>query len=198
MPLTAVPDSVWRFLATAVVMTTMAACAESDLGTEYAEISESESGFIFDEPSLRNGYRRFISGQNASFDVTTIGVYGPRTGDLPQAQIVLVETPPGRHFGRILTPKDSLKRWKLFEEQTPIFGASGSTTNGVGSVRYTAFTANRMSCVAWTQGFDPRYDQSAGSHMLAGYYCRAGSAPLPDRESEEIVKLVGHREYGPP
>lgn len=185
-----------RLLALVVVAMT-AACTQSDLGTEYAEITEAESGLIFHPPGLQDGYRRFISGQNASFDDTTIGVYGPPHGALPQAQIVIIETPPTRHFNKIPEPRSSLKKWNIFEDRTVVFGVTGIANNAIGRAKYAAFTADEMSCVTWTQGIDPRYDRSAGSHMLAGYFCRDGDA-MTAAQAMEIISQVGHREYGIP
>lgn len=195
---TTISGRIYGLLAVAVVAISTAGCAGSGLGTEYAEISEEDSGLIFQGPGLRNGYRRFLAGEDSAFVKRTIGIYGPPQGSLPFAQIMLIETPPQRHFTRIDRPGDNIKNWKLFENKTITVGVTGGTTNAIGRVNYAAYLADQMSCVTWSQGIDPRYDRSAGSHMLAGFYCRGGGVPMRSVEAERIVGLVGHREYGTP
>lgn len=198
MTQTAIPDGIRRILAIVVVATTTVACTGTDLGTEFVEISEAESGLVFQGPGLANGYRRFLFGENAAFVKRTVGIYGPPRGKLPYAQMMLVETPPGRHFSRIDRPADSVERWNQFEGKTITIGVTGGAINAIGRVKYAAFLADDMSCAIWTQGIDPKYDRSAGSHMLTGFYCRGGGVPMRTVEAERIVMMIGHREYGMP
>lgn len=195
LPATAL-DRFRRILAIVVIATTTAACTGSNLGTEYIEISEQESKLLFDGPGLKNGFRRFLTGEDSVFVSRTIGIYGPPRGKLPFAQIMLVETPPGRHIARIDRPRNSIKLWNFFEDKTITLGVTGDATNAISRAKYAAFRADELYCVIWTQGFDARYDQSAGSHLLTGFYCRDGRAPMLTGEAERIVTLVGHREYG--
>lgn len=176
----------------------IAGCASESLGPEYGEIGEAESGLQFNAPGLEGGYRKFIAGQDEKFINRTVGVYGPRQGEFPHGQLVLIEMPPGRHFTRVNPPKETIDDWGPFKNRKITYGPEGSAVNGIGRIDYAAFLADNLSCVVFRQPFGTVHDTGRGTRLLDGYYCRGETPIMTETEAVAIVKGVGHSEFGPP
>lgn len=175
----------------------LAGCGENALGPEYGEISEEESGLQFYAPGLEGGYRNIIYGQDERFIKRTVAVYGPKQGEFPHAQLVLIEMPPRRHFTRIDPPGDTIEEWGAFKNRAIIQGPAGTVVNKIGRIEYAAFLADRLSCIVFRQVFGTVYGTGRGTRLLDGFYCK-GEAPMMTKgEAVAIIKVVGHRKYGP-
>ena len=172
-------------------------CASESLGPEYSEIKEEESGLQFNAPGLEGGYRKFISGQDEKFINRMVGVYGPRQGEFPHGQLVLIEMPPGRHFTRINPPKETIDDWGPFKNRTINHGPAGTAVNAIGRIDYAAFLADNLSCVVFRQPFGTIHDTGRGTRLLDGYYCKGEAPMMTEGEAEAIIQTVGHRKYGP-
>jgi hypothetical protein len=172
-------------------------CASESLGPEYSEIKEEESGLQFNAPGLEGGYRKFISGQDEKFINRMVGVYGPRQGEFPHGQLVLIEMPPGRHFTRINPPKETIDDWGTFKNRTITHGAEGTAVNSIGRIDYAAFLADNLSCVVFRQPFGTIHDTGRGTRLLDGYYCKGEAPMMTEGEAEAIIQTIGHRKYGP-
>jgi len=188
-------QNAWLLLALAI-SALAGACTAADIGPEYVEVSEEESELLFYGPGLAGGFRQFLTGQDQHFVRRTIASYGPKRGEFPFAAIYFSETPPQRHFTRVLPVKKTIEQWGWFENKSIEFGASGATANTIGRIEFAAATADGVACVIWLQMFGPREGTSAGTRLLNGYYCRGEGPMISAAEAESIVKLVGHRKYG--
>jgi len=173
-----------------------AGCAGEALGPEYREVGALESGVQFYAPGLDGGYRKFITGHDEQFVNRTIALYGPRRGEYPRGQLILIETPPDQHFTRLDPPQDMLEYLSEFEDRTIRRGPSGAAVNAIGRVRYAALLADDLSCVVFRQAFGTLHDAGLGTRLLEGYYCRGAAPMMTEAEAEAIVKAVGHREFG--
>lgn len=171
-------------------------CTGTDIGSEYIEISEDESDLQFYGPGLAGGYRQFITGQNEQYVRQTMATYGPRRGEYPFARIYLSETPPMRHYTRVVPVEETIDHWGWFKSKTVKKGAIGATVNTIGRIDFVTATADGVACVFWLQTFGPRDDGGVGTRVLDGYYCRGQSPMISVSEAEAIVRLVGHKEYG--
>ena len=107
----------------------IAGCAGDDLGTQFTEISEADSGLLFYGPGLAGGYRRFLTGRDEQHVKRTTGLYGPREGEFPRASMHFMEMPPGRHFTRIAKITDAIEAWGWFKERKTETGAQGTAVN---------------------------------------------------------------------
>lgn len=169
-------------------------CAATDIGTEYVEISEEESGLQFYGPGLAGGYRHFLSGQDDHFVSRTVATYGPKSGEYPFARIYISETPPDRYFARSMPVEDTVKQW--FADKTIEMGATASAVNAIGRVDFITAIVDGVACVVWLQTFGTKDNTGVGTGLLNGYYCRGRGSMMTASEAEFIVKLVGHREHG--
>lgn len=187
--------AIWPALA---VCALLSACAAEELGPQFREISEAESGLVFYGPGLGGGYRQFLAGQDARFVNRTLGVYGPRRGEFPFAQIILMETPPNMHFTKAPSPKAMFEMWDWFEGRTITTGQAGSAVNVIGRADYAVATADGVACMAWTQPFGISHDGGVGTRLLAGFYCKGKAPMMAAAEAESVVKALGHRKVGLP
>ena len=181
----------------AVIVPFLAGCAEESLGPEYGEISEEESGLQFCAPGLAGGYRKIIAGQDEQYVKRMVGIYGPKQGEFPHGQLVLIEMPPGRHFSRVDPPGDTIEDWGLFENKAINGGPEGTAVNRIGRVDYAAFQADGVACVVFRQPFGTVYGTGRGTRLLDGYYCKGQAPMMTENEAVSILKAVGHRRYGP-
>lgn len=172
-------------------------CTQDSLGPEYREISEEESGLQFYAPGLEGGYRKILYGQDEQFVKHTAAVYGPKRGEYPYGQIILIEMPPGRHFTRVDPPQDSIKEWGPFENRTITLGPTGSAVNAIGRIDYATFQADGAACVIFRQVFGTAYDAGYGTYLLDGYYCKGEAPMMTDSEAVSVTGVVGHRKFGP-
>ncbi|UCH75275.1 MAG: hypothetical protein JSU82_05380 [Rhodospirillales bacterium] len=185
------------FRSTAIAMCLLAAaCADSDMGAEYFEISEEESALQFYGPGLAGGYRQFLTGEDQHFVRRTLATYGPQSGEFPFARMYYSETPPNRYFARSLPIEDTIEQWGWFSDKTVEIGAALETVNAIGRVDFLTLTADGVACVIWLQAFGPAEGTGVGSRLLNGFYCRGPGSMMTNSEAESIVKLVGHKEYG--
>lgn len=183
----------WRVLVLAVSVLA-GACTDSDIGTEYIEISEEESGLQFYGPGLAGGYRQILTGQDSHFVRQTIATYGPKSGEFPYARIYFTETPPDRFFARSLPVEDTLEQW--FSDKTIEVGVSATAVNAIGRVDFVTATVDGVACVVWLQTFGAKDNTGVGTGLINGFYCRGQGSTMTTSEAEYIVKLVGHREHG--
>lgn len=174
----------------------LAGCAEDALGPEYGEISEEESGLQFYAPGLERGYRNIIAGQDAQFIKRMVALYGPKQGEYPHGQLVLIEMPPRRHFTRIDPPRDMIEEWGPFENRVITHGPEGTAVNAIGRIDYAVFQADRLSCVIFRQVFGTVHETGRGTRLLDGYYCKGETPMMTKGDAVAIVKAVGHRKYG--
>ncbi len=172
------------------------ACTAEDIGPEYFEISEEESELQFYGPGLAGGYRLFLTGEDSYYVRRTIATYGPLYGEFPFARMYIAETPPTRHFTRLLPAKDTVERWEWFQGKTIVTGASGSAVNGIGRIDFAVVTADGVACVVWVQAFGRREHPGVGTGVINGYYCRGAGPMMTVGEAKSIVKFIGHREHG--
>jgi hypothetical protein len=172
-------------------------CSGGDMGPEYVSINEEESGLLFYGPGLADGYRQILKGTDEKFVRRTVAKYGPQTGKYPHATIYYAETPPGRQFKRDISAEATLKYWGWSRNKTVETGTSGVTVNALGRIGYAAATADGIACLVWRQPMGIRDSGGASTRLLTGYYCRDSGLMFSAAEAESIVKLIGHREYGP-
>ena len=173
------------------------ACTVGDIGPEYVNISEEESGLLFFGPGLADGYRQILAGTDQKYVRRTVARYGPPIGKYPHAQIHYTEAPPGRQFKRDVQAQATIKNWGWFSNKTVETGATGVTVNAMGRIGYAAATADGIACVVWRQPMGIRDNGGAGTRMLSGYYCRGEGPMITAAEAVSIVKRIGHRELGP-
>lgn len=185
-----------RCNAVATLALAAAACATDELGPEFREIGEDESGLQFYGPGLAGGYRNFLTGTDDQHVHYTIGIYGPRDGNFPWAQISLVDLPTQRVFTRALPLRESIGERESFAGQEITLGDEGSAINKLGRADYIVFTVDSQSCVAWQQVFGSTYGGGLGRQSLEGTYCTQGEVPMESSRAAAIVKLTGHRKYG--
>lgn len=172
------------------------ACAATDIGSEYMEVSEEASELLFYGPGLAGGFRRFVTGQDKHYVRRTVATYGPKLGEYPFAQMYLAETPPTRHFTLVPAVEKTIEDWEWFENKPVEIGASGAAVNAIGRIDFVTATADGIACVVWLQVFGLRDDGGVGTRLLSGFYCKGDGAMIPAAEAGSIVKLVGHRKYG--
>lgn len=185
-----------RMLPVLIIVALVGACAATDIGPEYAEVSEEESALQFYGPGLAGGFRQFLSGQDSRFVHRTFATYGPKFGEFPFAQMYFVEAPPDKHFTRAPAADATFKNWDWFNNKTVKTGIRGETVNALGRVEFATASADGIACVAWLQTLGRRDDGGVGTMLLNGYYCRGEGPMLSEAEAEMIVKRIGHREYG--
>lgn len=173
------------------------ACTGGNIGPEYVNVNEEESGLLFYGPGLAEGYRQIITGTDQKFVRRTVAMYGPKTGKYPHARIHYAETPPGQRFKRDVTAEATIRHWGWFRDKTVETGATGTTVNAMGRIGYAAATADGIACLVWRQQMGLRENGGAGTRLLSGYYCKGEGPMISAGEAESIVKLIGHREYGP-
>ncbi len=173
------------------------ACAADDIGPDYVNVSEEQSGLLFYGPGLAGGYRQFITGTDRRFVRRTIANYGPHTGSYPFARIRYAEMPAGRQIKYDVAARATIGHWGLFRDRTLETGASGTTSNAIGRIGYATARADGVACVIWRQPIGPRENGGAGTRLISGYYCRGEGPMITAAEAESIVKQIGHREYGP-
>jgi len=169
-------------------------CAATDIGTEYIEISEEESGLQFYGPGLAGGYRHILTGRDDHFVRRTVATYGPTSGEYPFARIYFSETPPDRYFARSLPVVDTIEQW--FSDKSYEIGATAETVNTIGRVDFVTVTVEGTACVVWLQTFGEKDGTGVGTGLINGFYCRGEGPMMTISEAEFIVKLVGHREHG--
>ena len=176
----------------------LAACVANDMGMEFEEIAEADSSIVFYGPGLDGGYRKFLTAQTAQFDTITVGIYGPRRGAFPRAQIQLHELAPRRYFPSALSLSDYVEETEFFQGRKIAPGAEGETRNAAGSIRYLTLRADAMPCVAFVEIIGGRGTGGMGSKRLSGFYCRETGAAITAGEAVGIVQAIGHRKYGAP
>ena len=182
-----------------VLAAMLAACAANDMGMEFAEIGEADSNLVFYGPGLDGGYRKFLIAKNPQFDTITVGIYGPRRGGFPRAQIVLYEGAPGRYFPTAPELSRYLAETEFFKGRKIIPGQEDNTRNAAGDIRYLTFMADAIPCIAFQQFMGFRDDGGMGTKRLSGYYCRGEGKPtISAGEAVEIVNTIGHRKHGVP
>jgi len=182
----------------AVVVSLLAGgCTGGDIGPEYVSINEEESGLLFYGPGLADGYRQVLTGTDQKFVRRTVARYGPQTGKYPHATIYYAEMPPGRQFKRDVPAKATIGHWGWSRDKTVKTGATGVAVNAMGRIGYAAATADGVACLVWRQPMGIRDNGGTATRLLAGYYCRGDGPMISAAEAESIVKLIGHREYGP-
>jgi hypothetical protein len=169
-------------------------CTGGDIGPEYVNISEEESGLLFYGPGLAEGYRQVLAGTDRKFVHRTVAMYGPKFGSFPYARIYYAELPPGSQFKRDLKAKATIKHWGLFRGKAV---ETGVTVNSMGRIGYAAATADGIACLVWRQPMGIRDNGGVGTRLLSGYYCKGEGPMISSAEAESIVGLIGHREYGP-
>jgi hypothetical protein len=176
----------------------LAGCADDALGPEYGEIGEAESGLQFFAPGLNGGYRKFIYGQDERYVKRTIGVYGPKQGEYPHGQLILIEMPPRLYFPNVTAPRDSIDDWGQFENRAITHGPVGTAVNKIGRIDYAAFLADKLSCIIFRQTFGTAYGSGGGgTRLIGGYYCKGETPMMTKGEAVAIAKAIGHRKYGP-
>lgn len=176
----------------------LAGCADEALGPEYGEISEEESGLQFYAPGLKGGYRNFIYGQDERYVKRVVGVYGPKQGEFPRGQLVLIEMPPRLYFPRASSPRDTIDDWEQFKNRAITHGTGDTVVNKIGRIGYATFLADNLSCVVFRQIFGTAYGSGGGgTRLIVGYYCKGETAIMTEGEAVAIVKAVGHRKHGP-
>jgi tetratricopeptide (TPR) repeat protein len=180
----------------AVVTSFITGCADETLGPEYGEVGEEESGLQFYAPGLADGYRKFIYGQDDRYVTRTIGVYGPKQGEYPHAQLILIEMPPRLYFSRTRPPQDTIKDWKQFEARAITSGPTGTAVNAIGRIDYAAFLADNLSCAVFRQPIDTIYGTGGGKQLLDGYYCEGEAPMMTEGDAVALAKAIGHRKYG--
>ena len=172
------------------------------LGPEYREISEEESGLQFYAPGLKGGYRKFIYGQDERYVKRVVGVYGPKQGEFPRGQLVLIEMPPRLYFPRVSSPQDTIEDWEQFKERAITHGPEGtaSTRSGASATRRSSPT----SCPASSSGrfrHGLRYRRRRYK-VDVGYYCKGETADDDrrrgggDRQSRRAQKTWTDRTAG--
>lgn len=176
----------------------LAACVANDMGMEFEEIAEADSSIVFYGPGLEGGYRKFLTAQTPQFDTITVGLYGPRRGVFPRAQIQLYELAPRRFFPSTLSLSDYVEETEFFKGRKITPGEEGETRNAAGSVRYLTLRADAMPCVTFVEIIGSRDMGGMGSKNLSGFYCRERGAAITAGEAEKIVQAIGHRKYGAP
>lgn len=181
----------------AIVAPFLAGCADDALGPEYGEIGEAESGLQFFAPGLNGGYRKFIYGQDERYVKRTIGLYGPKQGEYPHGQLILIEMPPRLYFPNVTAPQDSIDDWGQFENRAITHGPVGTAVNKIGRIDYAAFLADELSCVIVRQTFGTAYGSGGGTRLIGGYYCKGETPMMTKGEAVAIAKAIGHRKYGP-
>jgi len=184
---------VWMLLALAASALT-GACSQTDIGTEYVEVSEQEAGLQFYGPGLAGGYRQFLTGQDEHYVRHTSAAYGPKSGEFPFARMFYSETPPDRYFARTMPVEDTLEQW--FSDKTIVVGEISSAVNAIGRIDFVTVTVDGAACVVWLQAFGEKEGTGAGTGVINGFYCRGYGSMMSASEAERIVKLVGHRKYG--
>ena len=185
----------WTLLALTVSVLA-GGCTIADIGPEYVEVSEEQSGLLFYGPGLAGGFRQFLAGHDQNYVRQTVATYGPKAGEFPFAQMFFSETPPDRHFARAPRVEESIEEWGWFRSRTIRVGAKGDAVNAIGRIDYAAATADAIACVVWIQTFGPREGGGVGTRLLSGFYCRGEGPMFSADEAESIVRLVGHRKYG--
>lgn len=186
----------WMILLALAIAGFAGSCADTDIGPQYVEISERESGLQFYGPGLAGGYRQFLTGRDNHYVLRTLATYGPKSGGFPFARIFYTETPPDRYFARSIRVEDTLKHWGWFSHKAIETGATEDSVNALGRVEFVTVTADGIACVVWIQAFGMGEGTGAGSRLLNGYYCRGRGPMMTAAEAESIVKLVGHKTYG--
>jgi hypothetical protein len=182
---------------TVAVSVLAGACSGGDIGAEYANVSEEESRLLFYGPGLAGGYRQILTGTDGKFVRRTVAMYGPTTGTYPHARIYYAEMPPGRQFKRDVTAEDTIRHWGWARNKTVEPGITGTTVNSMGRIGYAVATADGITCLVWRQPMGARDNGGVGTRLLSGYYCRGEGQTFSAAEAESIVKLIGHRDYGP-
>ncbi len=186
-----------KLMVVAAMALFLAGCADESLGPEYGEIGEEESGLQFYAPGLEGGYRKFIYGQDERYVKQTVGVYGPKQGEFPHGQLILVEMPPRMYFPNVTLPQDTIKDWGQFKNRTITHGPAGAAVNRVGRVEYAIFLADKLSCIVFRQPFGTVYGSGGGgTRLIGGYYCKGEAPMMTEGEAVAIVKAVGHKKYG--
>lgn len=175
----------------------LASCASESLGPEYREISEEESGLQFYAPGFAGGYRRIISGQDEQYVNRTVAIYGPRQGEFPHGQLLLIEMPPNRHFTRIDPAGDTIEDWEIFVNRQIVRGPGGTAFNAIGKADYAAFQADGVACIVFREPFGTVHDTGRGTRLLDGYYCKGPAPMMTAGEAEAVIRSAGHAEYGP-
>ncbi len=185
-----------KMVVIAVVTAFITGCANDELGPEYSEVGEEESGLQFYAPGLAGGDRKFIYGQDERYVARTIGIYGPTQGEFPHAQLILIEMPPRLYFSRITPPQDTISDWKQFKGRAITRGPTGTAVNNIGRIDYAAFLADNLSCAVFRQPIDTVYGTGGGKQLLDGYYCEGEAPMMTEGEAVALVQTVGHRKYG--
>lgn len=181
----------------------VAGCADDALGPEYREIGETESGLQFYAPGLNGGYRKFIYGQDERYVKRTVGLYGPKQGEFPHGQLILIEMPPRLYFPNVTPPQDSIDDWGQFKNRAITHGPVGATVNKIGRIDYAAFLADRLSCIVFRQTFGTSYGSGGGgTRLIGGYYCKGETAMMDerrgggDRQSHRTSEIRSNRAAG--
>ena len=175
----------------------LGACTGGDIGPEYVNISEEESGLLFYGPGLAEGYREILAGTDQKYVRRTVAMYGPQTGKYPYALVYYAETPPGRQFKRDVPAAATIKTWGWFKNKTVETGAAGTAVNAMGRIDYATAKADGIACLVWRQPMGSRDNGGVGTRLISGYYCRGEGPMISAAEAVSIVKRIGHREYGP-
>jgi hypothetical protein len=186
-----------KLIVAAAVATFLAGCADNSLGPEYGEIGEEESGLQLYAAGLEGGYRKFIYGQDEMYVKRTVGIYGPKQGEFPHGQLILIEMPPRMYISNVTPPQDTIEDWGQFKNRAITLGPVGAAVNKIGRINYAAFLADKLSCIIFRQPFGTVYGSGGGgTRLIGGYYCKGEAPMMTEGEAAMIVKAVGHKKYG--
>jgi len=177
------------------VMGLFACQTTSDLGGESVEINEDESDLVFYGPGLDGGYRRLIAGRvRNSYQI--YGIYGPKTGEFPNAEIVYQRIVRNNYFFEKIDIEKEVANWNS-KGRTPKIITKGRTKNSVGFIEYAIYLKGNESCVQLLQvyGRGAESNRLKGDRLIMGYYCDKGSEPFSVEDAEKIARRVSDRSF---
>lgn len=177
------------------VMGLFACQTTSELGGESVEINEDESDLVFYGPGLDGGFRRLIAGRiGNSYQI--YGIYGPKTGEYPNAEIVYQRIVRHNYFFENIDIEEEVASWNS-KGSTPKIIATGRTKNSVGSIEYATYVKGNESCVQLLQVYGGVAESTRlkGNRLIMGYYCDQGSEPFSVEDAENIARRVSDRSF---
>lgn len=188
----------WFKWVAALAAVALAGCvSNSEIGNVNEEITEAESDLVFNGPGLEGGFRRILKGYAGNYYTRrTVAFYGPQKGNLPFANIVMLETSESNRYFPKDTVAEALDGWTRYSENKPELGDVHFGTNSLGAADFAAYEDEGAQCLAFTQLFGGKITARGRRSYLAGFYCRSGDVPISEAEGKEIVGAIGHRDYG--
>lgn len=163
------------------------------------EITEAQSGLVFDPPALQGGYRRFIKSVNGHGDVSIIANYGPPSDLLPRAVIILDKAGPNRYVSDKLTWEELRDGLSFTKNKNLKISSPLKAETGIGKIDYAFASSQEMACILFQEYFGSRgFGAGYGDKRLLGFYCEKGSARLTNDFAKQLLARLGHVDYGLP